>query len=80
MRDHSLQALIFFNNLGAAIAAKAGYPSITVPAGYTTEGRPQGLTFTARAYEEPTLLRLAYSFEQGTQLRKPPCSESQGHD
>jgi len=51
-----------------------------VPAGYTTEGRPQGLTFTARAYEEPTLLRLAYSFEQGTQLRKPPCSESQGHD
>jgi len=73
MRDHSLQALIFFNNLGAAIAAKAGYPSITVPAGYTTEGRPLGLTFAARAYEEQTLLRLAYSFEQGTQLRKPPC-------
>ncbi|MBS3872152.1 MAG: hypothetical protein KGZ92_10660 [Firmicutes bacterium] len=56
----------------AAIAAKAGYPSITVPAGYTTEGKPLGLTFTARAYEETTLIRLAYSFEQGTELRKPP--------
>jgi len=73
MRDHSLDALMFPNNHGAAIAAKAGYPSITVPAGYTTEGKPLGLTFTARAYEEPTLIRLAYSFEQGTELRKPPC-------
>ena len=73
MREHTLDALVFPNNFGAAIAAKAGYPSITVPAGYTSEGKPLGLTLTARAYEEPTLIRLAYSFEQGTLLRKPPC-------
>ncbi len=74
MQQHQLDALLFPANYGAAIAAKAGYPSITVPGGYTKEGQPFGVTFTARAYEEPILIKLAYAFEQATKHRIPPKS------
>jgi amidase len=52
-------------------AAVAGYPSITVPAGFVF-GLPVGISFFGRAWSEPTLLKLAYAFEQATKLRKPP--------
>ncbi|HEV2471917.1 MAG TPA: amidase, partial [Chthonomonadales bacterium] len=52
-------------------AAVAGYPHITVPAGEVF-GLPVGLSFFGTAYSEPTLLRLAYSFEQAIHARKPP--------
>jgi amidase len=52
-------------------AAVAGYPSITVPAGFVF-GLPVGLLFFGRAWSEPTLLKLAYAFEQATKVRKPP--------
>jgi amidase len=52
-------------------AALAGYPAITVPAGESF-GLPIGLTFTGRAFSEPTLLRLAYAFEQATHARRAP--------
>jgi amidase len=52
-------------------AAVAGYPNITVPAGYIF-GLPVGISFFGGAYQEPTLIRLAYAFEQGTQVRRPP--------
>ena len=52
-------------------AAMAGYPAITVPAGYTY-GLPVGITFMGRAFSEPVLIRLAYAFEQATRFRRPP--------
>ncbi len=52
-------------------AAVAGYPAITVPAGYAFE-LPVGITFMGRAYSEPTLLKLAYAFEQATRVRHAP--------
>jgi amidase len=51
--------------------AAAGCPAITLPAGHVC-GLPVGLTFMARAFAEPTLIRLAYAFEQATHARKPP--------
>ncbi len=52
-------------------AAVAGYPHITVPAGFVF-GLPVGVSFFGRAWSEPLLLKLAYAFEQATRLRKPP--------
>ncbi len=52
-------------------AAAAGYPSLTVPAGFV-HGLPVGLTFFGRAWSEPVLLKLAYAFEQATKHRRPP--------
>jgi amidase len=51
--------------------AVAGYPHITVPAGYVS-GLPVGLSFIGKAWQEPTLLQYAYAFEQATQLRRMP--------
>jgi amidase len=55
----------------SSLAAVAGYPNITVPAGYVT-GLPVGISFFGRAWSEPVLLRLAYAFEQATKARQPP--------
>jgi amidase len=52
-------------------AAVAGYPHITVPMG-DVAGLPVGLSFVGGAWAEPTLLRLAYAFEQATRDRRPP--------
>jgi amidase len=75
MEEHKLDALLFPANFGAGIPAKAGYPSITVPAGYTPAGVPLGITFSGLAYSEPTLIKLAYAYEQGTKHRVPPKME-----
>ena len=52
-------------------AALAGYPAITVPAGFTFE-LPIGITFMGRAFSEPTIIKLAYAYEQGTKARHKP--------
>jgi Asp-tRNA(Asn)/Glu-tRNA(Gln) amidotransferase A subunit family amidase len=50
-----------------------GFPSINVPMGYTLGGKlPAGVTFFGRAWAEPTLIKLAYSYEQATHHRRPP--------
>jgi amidase len=77
--EHKLDAVLFPGRNGAAIAAKAGYPSVLVPAGMISGagGRPTpeypfGATFAGRAWSEPVLLRLAYAFEQATKARRMP--------
>jgi amidase len=72
MERSRLDALLFPGAEGSWLPARAGYPSVTVPAGYTGEGRPFGVTFTGGAWSEPTLIRLAYAFEQATKSRRAP--------
>jgi amidase len=53
-------------------AAVAGYPHVTVPAGFI-RGLPVGLSFFGRAWSEPRLLELAYAYEQTTRARRDPA-------
>jgi amidase len=55
----------------SSLAAISGYPAITVPMGFI-DGLPVGVTLFGRAWSEPILLQIAYSFEQGTKFRKAP--------
>jgi len=55
----------------AGTAAIAGYPDITVPMGFVA-GLPVGVSFFGRAWSEPTLLKIAYAYEQATKRRQPP--------
>jgi len=55
----------------SSMAAVAGYPNITVPAGFAKE-LPIGISFFGRAWSEATLIRLAYAFEQATKARRKP--------
>jgi len=58
-------------NGSSTIPAVAGYPDITVPAGFEF-GLPVGISFFGRAWSEPTLIRIAYAYEQATKHRRPP--------
>ena len=87
MRQHRLDALIaptggpawptdwingdHFTGGYSSPSAVAGYPHITVPAGYIF-GLPFGISFFGAAYTEPKLLKYAYAFEQATKVRRPP--------
>ena len=55
----------------AGLAAIAGYPDITIPMGFVS-GLPVGISFFGRRWSEPTLLRVAYGYEQTTMHRTPP--------
>jgi len=55
----------------STVTSVAGYPHITVPGGFY-RGLPVGMSFFGRAWSEPTLIKLAYAYEQATKHRKPP--------
>ncbi len=87
LAEHRLDAVIALTNGPAAkidllngdpsslgssgLAARAGYPLVTIPVGYLG-GMPIGLTFMGAAYAEDTLIRLAYALEQRTVSRQAP--------
>jgi amidase len=88
LQDEKLDALLFPGASSANIAARPGYPSITVPyallpvtapvsapypAGFDPKPAPFGVTFTAGACAEPRLVALAYAFEQATKKRQTPA-------
>ncbi len=55
----------------STLPAVAGYPHVTVPAGYA-RGLPVGVSFFGRAWSEPTLIKIAYAYEQATKQRRAP--------
>jgi amidase len=87
MKSQNLDALLFPGPGGASIAARPGYPTVIVPwamvpnapttafpESFKALPQPFGVSFTGMACSEPTLLKLAYSFEQATKKRVPPLS------
>lgn len=87
MRLHDLDALVaptgspawtidlivgdHFVGASSRPAAVSGYPNLTVPMGFV-HGLPVGISFFGHAFSEPTLLALAYAYEQATRHRTPP--------
>jgi amidase len=73
-------AILLSGNSQAGTAAKAGYPSVTVPGGFVPPVAPienpfpSTVTFTGPAFSEPRLIALAYAYEQATKHRVPPAS------
>lgn len=87
MKAQNLDALLFPGPGGASIAARPGYPTVIVPwamvpnapqtafpESFKALPQPFGVSFTGMACSEPTLLKLAYAFEQATKKRVPPPS------
>ena len=85
MKAQNLDALLFPGGSGANVAARPGYPTVIVPWAmvpnaptpafpdtFKAKPQPLGVSFTGMACSEPTLLRLAYAFEQATKKRVPP--------
>ncbi|ARJ21738.1 amidase [Bacillus mycoides] len=72
LEKYNLDAILFPSYIGSTICAKAGYPSIAMPAGYMDNGRPFGITLASAAFSEGALIKLAYAFEQATKHRKIP--------
>jgi amidase len=87
LRKHRLDALVaptgspawptdllngdHFTGGSSTPAAVAGYPNVSVPMGFV-RGLPVNLSFFGRAWSEPTLIRIAYGFEQASKHRRPP--------
>ena len=82
---HKLDAILTPGGSGANLASRAGYPIIAVPfgmvpnaptpafpAGFTAKPAPFGVTFTGASCSEPTLITIAYAFEQASRKRVPP--------
>jgi amidase len=56
------------------MASLTGFPEMTVPAGFTSDGVPIAISFFGRAWSEPALIKYAYAFEQATRARRAPSS------
>jgi amidase len=74
MDTYNLDTILFPGTTGAGIGARAGYPSIIVPAGYQNNLSPYGITFLGKAYTESDLIGYAYDYEQASQVRLAPTS------
>ncbi|MGN6332407.1 MAG: amidase family protein [Motilibacteraceae bacterium] len=73
LRGHDVEALVFAGASGCSWAARAGCPSVVVPAGYTAQGRrPVGLMLVGPRWGDARLLALAHAYEQATRHRRTP--------
>jgi Asp-tRNA(Asn)/Glu-tRNA(Gln) amidotransferase A subunit family amidase len=89
MNDRRVDALVYpvvkriapvigGNQLGSneALSPQTGFPAMNVPAGFTAGGFPVGMELLGRPFAEPTLIAIAYAFEQATHHRTPPAVDA----
>ena len=90
LEEHQLDALVYptwdnpprligdlnspHGNNSPQLSPPTGFPAITVPMGFVGDGLPVGLQILGDAWSEPTLIAIAYSYEQGTRHRVPPAT------
>ena len=88
LQEHELDAIVYpswdnpprligdlnspHGNNSPQLSPPTGFPSLSVPMGFVRGGLPVGLQILGDAWSEPSLIAIAYSFEQGTQHRVPP--------
>lgn len=77
--ENEIQCLVFPQDIGCSFGVAAGYPSVTVQAGYTEKGEPFAITFSVRAYSEKHLIQYAYAFEQTIKARRKPNFKMGSH-
>ncbi|KAL5561143.1 hypothetical protein UlMin_030890 [Ulmus minor] len=71
MKENELDAMVTLGSSVSTVLAIGGYPAISVPAGYESNGMPFGICFGGLKGSEPKLIEIAYSFEQATKARRP---------
>ena len=79
MVEEKLDVVVASDLRFTTVLAIGGYPGISVPAGYGQQGIPFGICFGGLKGSEPTLIEIAYAFEQATKVRKPPSVENKDH-
>ena len=72
MKEKNLDALVTLGQGSSRVLAIGGYPAISVPAGYQSNGMPFGICFGGLKGTEPKLIEIAYAFEQATKARRVP--------
>ncbi|KAK4437669.1 putative amidase [Sesamum alatum] len=72
MKENGLDALMTPGSRACPVFAIGGYPAITVPAGYASDGMPFGICFGGLKGSEPKLIEISYAFEKATNVRRPP--------
>lgn len=70
LEAYNLDALLSMSNQLSGVYAPAGYPAITLPAGYKSDGEPYGLTLVGSYLDDQKLINMAYAFEQNYNKRK----------
>lgn len=72
LKDSDVDVLLSLSNYISGVYAPAGYPALSIPAGYRSTGEPLGITLVSTKFGEEKLIKAAYSYEQGTKNRKEP--------
>ena len=77
IKPYRMESIVeeYIGNNTAVIAPPTGQPAFSVPMGFMKDNLPTGIEFLGRMYSEPTLIKLAYSYEQGTKHRRSPDFE-----
>jgi amidase len=72
LTDHDVDMLVSIGTPFYVNYPAAGYPAVSVPAGYRSSGEPVGLAFVGGFLDEHTLIRAAFAFEQRVRARQDP--------